>query len=84
VIFLDIHLPRISGHEVLRCLKGNEQLRSIPVVMLSTSDRADDVSASYRAGANSYVPKPVSFAEFSARIKALKDYWLFTNAVPPR
>jgi CheY-like chemotaxis protein len=82
LILLDIHLPKITGHEVLRRIKADPQLRSIPVVMLTTSERSDDVNASYLAGANSYVPKPVSFWEFLDRVTSVKEYWLKTNALP--
>jgi CheY-like chemotaxis protein len=82
LILLDIKLPKIDGHEVLRRIKGDDELRSIPVVMLTTSDRNEEVEASYRAGANSFVSKPVKFAEFVERIKAVKLYWVLTNRLP--
>jgi CheY-like chemotaxis protein len=82
LILLDIHLPKITGHEVLRRIKADPELRSIPVVMLTTSGRSDDVDASYEAGANSYVEKPVSFWDFLERVNAVKEYWLKTNALP--
>ncbi len=82
LILLDINLPKVDGHEVLRRIKGDESLRAIPVVMLTTSDRDDEVAASYRAGANSFVTKPVKVAEFVERIKALKLYWVLTNRLP--
>lgn len=82
LILLDIRLPKVDGHEVLRRIKSDEGLRDIPVVMLTTSDRTDEVTASYRAGANSFVTKPVRFAEFVERIKAVKLYWVLTNRLP--
>ena len=82
LILLDIHLPKITGHDVLRRIKGDPALRSIPVVMLTTSSRSDDVNASYQAGANSYVEKSVSFWEFLERVHSVKEYWLRTNALP--
>jgi two-component system response regulator len=82
LILLDIHLPKVNGHQVLRRVKADPDLRSIPVVMLSTSDCAADVNATYRAGANSYVSKPVSFKELNERLRALKQYWLQTNSLP--
>ena len=84
LILLDIKLPKVDGHEVLRQIKSDETLRSIPVVMLTTSDRDEEVAASYRAGANSFVTKPVRFAEFVERIKAVKLYWVLTNRLPER
>jgi CheY-like chemotaxis protein len=83
LILLDIQLPKVSGHEVLRDVKSNVALRSIPVVMLTTSDRRDEVLATYRAGANSYVTKPVKMGRYIEQIRALKDYWTITSLLPP-
>lgn len=82
LILLDIHLPKITGHEVLRRIKADPELRSIPVIMLTTSGRSDDITASYQAGANSYVEKPVSFWDFLERVNSVKEYWLKTSALP--
>jgi CheY-like chemotaxis protein len=82
LILLDIKLPKIDGHEVLRRIKTDEQLRSIPVVMLTTSEREDEVAASYQAGANSFVSKPVRFTEFAAKVRSVKLYWVLTNLLP--
>jgi CheY-like chemotaxis protein len=82
LILLDIKLPKVDGQEILRRIKSDEGLRSIPVVMLTTSDREEEIAASYRAGANSFVTKPVRFAEFMERIKAVKLYWMLTNRLP--
>ncbi|MFQ5830047.1 MAG: response regulator [Candidatus Methylomirabilia bacterium] len=82
LILLDIKLPKLDGHEVLRQIKGDERLRSIPVVMLTTSDRGDEVKECYAAGANSFVTKPLRFAEFVERIRAVKLYWMLTSQLP--
>lgn len=82
LILLDIKLPRLDGHEVLRQIKRDDRLRSIPVVMLTTSDRGDEVKECYRAGANSFVTKPLRFAEFVEKVRAVKLYWMLTNHVP--
>jgi CheY-like chemotaxis protein len=82
LILLDIHLPKMDGHEVLRQIKSDEALRSIPVVMLTTSDDDEEVAATYGAGANSFVTKPVRFTDFVERIKAVKLYWVLTNRLP--
>jgi two-component system, response regulator len=79
LILLDIKLPKVDGHEVLRTIKNDEKLRAIPVVMLTTSGETNDVSESYHAGVNSFVTKPVSFREFVETIKAVKLYWVLTN-----
>lgn len=82
VILLDIGLPKLNGHEVLRSVKSDERLRCIPVIMLSTSADPGDVARSYQAGANSYVIKALDFADFTGRVKAIKDYWANTNVSP--
>jgi CheY-like chemotaxis protein len=82
LILLDIKLPKVDGHEVLRRIKSDEEFRSIPVVMLTTSEREDEVAASYQAGANSFVSKPVRFTEFAAKVRSVKLYWVLTNLLP--
>ena len=82
LILLDINLPKLSGHEVLKRIKADDILRSIPVVMLTTSDREEEVAASYRSGVNSFVTKPVKFSDFVERIKNVKGYWIITNRLP--
>jgi two-component system, response regulator len=82
LVLLDIHLPKVDGHEVLRRIKADEGLRSIPVVMMTTSEREDEICQSYRAGANSFVSKPVRFADFVDRVKNVKLYWVLTNLLP--
>ena len=82
LILLDIRLPKLDGHEVLRHIKSDPVLRSIPVVMLTTSERDDEINACYDAGVNSYVSKPVKFAEFVQTIKSLKLYWIMVNHLP--
>ena|SRR2546425_1553095 len=82
LILLDIHLPKLNGHEVLRRVKDDDALRTIPVVMMSTSDRAEDVATSYNARANSYVTKPVGFKQLVDQVQSVKDYWLRTNRLP--
>jgi CheY-like chemotaxis protein len=82
LILLDLRLPKVDGHEVLRRIKGDEDLRSIPVVMLTTSEREDEICQSYNAGANSFVSKPVRFADFVERVRSLKLYWVLTNLLP--
>jgi CheY-like chemotaxis protein len=79
LVLLDIRLPKMDGREVLRRIKSDESLHTIPVVMLTTSAESDDVVDSYDAGANSYVTKPVSFKDFVERVKAVKLYWVLTN-----
>jgi CheY-like chemotaxis protein len=82
LILLDIRLPKLDGHDVLRHIKSDPVLRSIPVIMLTTSERDDEINACYEAGVNSYVSKPVKFAEFVQTIKSLKLYWIMVNHLP--
>ncbi len=82
LILLDINLPKLSGHEVLKRIKADDSLRAIPVVMLTTSDRDEEVAASYKSGVNSFVTKPVKFSDFLERIKNVKGYWIATNRLP--
>jgi len=82
LVLLDIHLPKVDGHEVLRRIKTDEALRSIPVVMMTTSEREDDICESYKAGVNSFVSKPVRFVDFVERVRNMKLYWVLTNLLP--
>ena len=83
LILLDINLPKVSGHEVLRAIKSSAALRSIPVVMLTTSVDSSEVLATYRAGANSYVTKPLKFGLYREQMRVVKDYWTTISAPPP-
>jgi CheY-like chemotaxis protein len=83
LILLDINLPKVSGHDVLREIKSNDALRAIPVVMFTTSADQDEVMATYRAGANSYLTKPVKFTEYRDQMKVLKQYWTLISSPPP-
>ena len=79
VIFLDIKLPKVTGLDVLKQLKSNDQTRKIPVVMVTSSRQDPDVASAYNLGANSYVVKPVDFKRFKETINQLCIYWLNTN-----
>ena len=82
LVLLDVNLPKVGGHEVLRRIKADDVLRAIPVVMLTTSDREEEVASSYLAVVNSFVTKPVHFKDFIERIKSVKGYWIVTNRLP--
>jgi two-component system, response regulator len=83
LILLDLNLPKIDGHEVLRRIRGNARTRLLPTVILTTSVEDRDRLEGYRLGANSYVRKPVDFAEFVQAVIQLGLYWLVLNEQPP-
>ena len=82
VVLLDLKLPKLDGLEVLARLRGDERTRSVPVVILTSSREQDDLARSYALGANSYVRKPVDFAQFVEAAKQLGLYWLVLNERP--
>lgn len=84
LILLDLKLPRRSGLEVLEWLKGQEALRRIPVVMLTSSEQPSDVDAAYDSGVNSYLVKPVEFDSLFKMLKAVDLYWMMLNEHPSR
>lgn len=83
VVLLDIGLPRLSGLEVLARLRADPRTHLLPVVMLTSTDEERDRLKSYEIGANSFVRKPLDFAEFAETVARLGIYWLATNE-PPR
>ena len=84
MVLLDIKLPGIDGLEVLRRIKSDPALRSIPVVMLTSSREDHDLARSYVLGANAYVVKPVDFREFVEAVKQVGLFWGVINQPPPR
>jgi len=82
MVLLDLHLPKVSGFEVVRRLKQDPHTKFIPVVVLTSSKEDRDIIESYDLGANSYVSKPVEFALFVETITQLGRYWLVTNRSP--
>lgn len=82
LILLDIKLPGIDGIEVLKRIKEDPILKKIPVIMLTTSQRNEDVAASYSHYANSYLTKPVGYKEFEEKIMQIDFYWMILNEPP--
>jgi CheY-like chemotaxis protein len=82
IILLDLNLPRKDGREVLREVKKNEDLKSIPIVILTTSSAKEDVIKTYNNHANCYITKPVDFDQFLMVINAIEDFWLKVVKLP--
>ncbi len=82
LVLLDLNLPRWSGFEVLEWMRQQPQLRRLPVVVLSSSSRPDDIARAYEAGANAYLVKPNALAELTSLVQALSDFWLRHNRFP--
>jgi two-component system, chemotaxis family, response regulator Rcp1 len=83
LIMLDLNLPRKDGREVLAEIKADETLRTIPVVVLTTSRAEQDILRSYQLNANCYITKPVDFNQFLEVVRTIESFWLFVVTLPP-
>ena len=84
LILLDLNMPKMDGREALNIIKNDSVLRSIPVVVLTTSAEEDDVFYAYRLGVSSYISKPVTFEGLVNVVKVLNQYWIETVELPPQ
>ncbi len=83
LIMLDLNLPRKDGREVLQEIKADAELKTIPVVVLTTSRAEQDVARSYQLNANCYITKPVDFNQFLEVVRTIESFWLFVVTLPP-
>ena len=83
MILLDLNLPRMGGHELMQRVKQDMRFRQVPIIVLTTSGRSDDVRQAYENGANAYLLKPVEFSRFTEVIGQLASFWLETVELPP-
>jgi two-component system response regulator len=83
VVLLDLKMPRVDGLEVLRQIKGDPQLKTVPVVVLTSSREEQDLVKSYALGVNAYIVKPVQFSAFVDAVKVLGSFWAVLNQPPP-
>jgi len=84
LLLLDLHLPRVSGFDVLERIKTSDELSSIPVIVLTVSEREGDIARAYQLGANTYITKPVDFDKFAHAIDTLWEYWMVIAKLPVR
>src|SRR5580700_739156 len=84
LILLDLNLPRMDGREVLVQIKGDDSLRLIPTIILTTSDAEVDIVKSYRLQANCYLSKPVQLDEFDRVVRSITEFWLTMVKLPPQ
>jgi DNA-binding response OmpR family regulator len=82
LVLLDLNLPRFNGFEVLRRMRAEKKTKQIPVIILTSSNEEKDIISGYDLGANSFVRKPVKFAEFAEVIRIVGLYWLVINQTP--
>lgn len=83
MILLDLNLPKVGGLEVLQQIKKDDQLKQIPVIVLTVSQREEDVVRSYDLGVNTYIQKPVEFDNFMRVVNAVHEYWILIATLPP-
>jgi two-component system response regulator len=83
LILLDLNLPKVDGREVLARVKTHPQLKRIPVIVLTTSTREEDIVRTYDLGVNTFISKPVRFEDFIKVVSAIQEYWIGIATLPP-
>ena len=83
LILLDLNLPKISGHDVLKEIRATPRLHRIPVIVLTASTRNEDIAQAYDLGVNTFITKPVRFDDFQRVITTIQEYWIATATLPP-
>jgi two-component system, response regulator len=84
LVLLDLNLPKLNGLEVLERIRASDERSTMPVIMMTVSERQEDIQQSYRLGANSYITKPVDFAKFVRATEILGEYWIDIAKLPPK
>jgi two-component system response regulator len=82
LILLDLNLPKVTGPEVLEKIRASDELSAMPVIVLTVSEREEDIQRSYKLGANTYITKPVDFAKFVHATEILGEYWMVIARLP--
>ena len=82
LILLDLKMPKVNGFDVLKQIKQDEELKSIPVIVLTSSESDGDVEKAYQLGCNNYITKPVKFENFIKTVTTIADYWLNISRIP--
>ena len=83
LVILDVNLPRVNGHEVLKFIKTNDRLKHIPVIMLTTSSSDKDIELSYDNHVNCYITKPVDVNDFLSAVTSIENFWFHLVKLPP-
>lgn len=84
LILLDLNMPNLNGHDFLKIIKKDDRFSHIPVIVLTTSSRPEDIAESYRLHANCFIVKPVNFIKFKQIIAVINEFWLGIAALPPK
>ncbi|MBZ9728977.1 response regulator [Salegentibacter sp. JZCK2] len=84
LVLLDVNLPKINGHEVLKYIKQHKDLKTIPVIMLTTSSSQEDIDSSYRNYANCYITKPIEVEDFMAAVNQIEEFWVNLVKLPSK